>query len=272
MEVEGVDACGLAADTNAAAQPERRVAGVARLYGANGLQRFQRAHVLVVGIGGVGSWVVEGLARSGIGRLTLVDMDHIAESNINRQIHALDATLGMAKVEAMRQRIETFQPNIQVDAVDDFVTPENWVELVQSLGQVDAVVDACDQFSAKLKMMQWARQPTVRKSTAFITVGAAGGKVAAEKVAVADLRDTTHDPLLSKARYQLRRELGIRAGKLLHVPCVYSAEPVKASQTQTASSAQASGGLNCAGYGSSVAVTATFGMVAAGWVLQRLSS
>lgn len=238
-----------------------------RLYGLGAIDVFQSAHVLVVGIGGVGSWVAEGLARSGVGSLTLIDMDHVAESNINRQIHALDTTLGMAKGEAMRQRVHSYAPECEVHLIDDFVTPENWQTVFAGLGKVDAVVDACDDFSAKLAMMQWARSPSIRKKVRFITVGAAGGKTAAEKVAVADLRDTTHDPLLAKARYQLRRQHNIKAEKLLHVPCVYSAEPVK----QSATVQQQGGGLSCAGYGSSVAVTATFGMVAAGWVLSHLS-
>lgn len=254
----------------------RRFAGVERLYGTGSLAALQSAHVLVAGIGGVGSWVAEALARSGTGRLTLVDMDHIAASNINRQIHALDDTLGMAKGDAMRRRIHAFAPQCRVELVDDFVTPDNWRTLVNTVGRlepVQAVVDACDDFAAKLAMMEWARCPDVRRTLRFITVGAAGGKTQAEKVAVADLRDTTHDPLLAKARYRLRRQHGIRSGRLLHVPCVYSAEPVKQSAAMQEQGGQAgAGGLNCAGYGSSVAVTAAFGMVAAGWVLNGIVS
>lgn len=256
------------------AQQARRFSGVERLYGAGALAAFRSAHVLVVGIGGVGSWTAEALARSGVGRLTLVDMDHVATSNINRQIHALDETLGMAKGDAMRRRIHAFAPQCRIERVDDFVTPDNWRTLVNTVGRlepVQAVVDACDDFAAKLAMMEWARRPDVRQAVSFIAVGAAGGKTQAEKVAVADLRDTTHDPLLAKARYQLRRRHGLRAGKLLHVPCVYSAEPVR-QVIEKKSGAVQSGGLNCAGYGSGVAVTAAFGMVAAGWILNAMAA
>ncbi len=169
---------------------ERRFGGLQRLYGLQGAMNIRQAHVAVVGIGGVGSWVAEALARSGVARLSLIDMDHIAESNINRQIHALTSTTGQSKVEAMRERIALIHPECQVDALDEFVTPENWPAVLPCLP--DAVIDACDQVKAKVAMALWAMQNKV----GFITVGAAGGKRLAHKVDVDDLSKITHDPLL----------------------------------------------------------------------------
>jgi len=188
---------------------DRRFGGLTRLYGVDGAARIRAAHVVVVGIGGVGSWTVEALARSGVGRLTLIDLDHIAESNINRQIHALDDTVGMAKVEAMRQRIAHINPDCLVTCIDDFVEPSNWPQLLNGT-EVDAVVDACDQVKAKTAMAAWA----LKHRVLFISVGAAGGKRHAHKVDIDDLSNTSHDPLLAKLRYNLRREHGAaRDGK-----------------------------------------------------------
>lgn len=141
----------------------RRFGGMARLYGLDGAEQIARSHVLIVGIGGVGSWIAEALARSGVGEITLIDMDHIAESNINRQIHALESTIGQAKVLAMKERIAQINSECRVHVVDDFVTPDNWAELVSnihvsssSILPLTAVVDACDQVKAKVVMADWA--------------------------------------------------------------------------------------------------------------------
>ena len=201
---------------------ERRFGGLARLYGVSGAQRIRAAHVAVVGVGGVGSWTVEALARSGVGRLTLIDLDNVAESNINRQIHALDDTLGMPKVEAMRQRIAHINPDCVVTCIEEFVEPSNWPSILNG-ADVDAVVDACDQVKAKTAMAAWAIQHKVL----FITVGAAGGKRLAHKVDIDDLCHTSHDPLLAKLRYNLRREHGAaRDGKQIGVACVSSRDAV----------------------------------------------
>ncbi len=242
---------------------QRRFAGLDRLLGVSPAQRVRQSHVLVVGIGGVGSWAAEALARSGVERLTLVDMDHISESNINRQLHALTSTLGMAKIEAMRERIAQINPTCQVHCVDAFADADNWSDLVPG---VDAVIDACDQVRAKAVMAAWAR----RQKSIFITVGAAGGKRLAHAVDVADLSATTHDPLLAQLRYRLRKEYGApKDGKKMHVACVFSREAVAGPDASCA--VEGDGSLNCHGYGSMVSVTATFGMVAAGWVIDKLS-
>ncbi|WP_353140194.1 tRNA threonylcarbamoyladenosine dehydratase [Limnohabitans sp.] len=249
---------------------QRRFGGLERLYGVSGAARIRASHVVVVGVGGVGSWTVEALARSGVGRLTLIDLDHVSESNINRQIHALDNTLGMAKVEAMRQRIAHINPDCVVTCIEDFVEPNNWPRILNG-ADVDAVIDACDQIKAKTAMAAWAIQQRV----VFISVGAAGGKRQAHKVDVDDLCHTSHDPLLAKLRYNLRREHGAaREGKIIGVACVFSREavaPPDASCDMT-NNEQGDGSLNCSGYGSVVSVTATFGQCAAGWVIDQISS
>ena len=246
-------------------EEQRRFGGLQRLYGMDGAQRIRQAHVVVVGIGGVGSWAAEALARSGVARLTLVDMDHIAESNINRQIHALTSTAGQAKVEAMRERIALIHPQCQVDAVDDFVTPDNWPALLPAMP--DAVIDACDQVKAKVAMADWA----LRHKVGFITVGAAGGKRLAHKVDVDDLSRITHDPLLAQVRYRLRKHHGAPKGdKRIGVQGVFSRESVAPPDASCA--IEGDGSLNCHGYGSVVSVTATFGMCAASEILNFLAA
>lgn len=255
----------LAADV-AAADEARRFGGLARLYGVAGAARIRRAHVVVIGVGGVGSWTAEALARSGVARLTLIDLDHVAESNINRQVHALDSTLGQAKVLAMRERIAQIHPGCLVDAVEAFVEPDNLQVLLPS--SADAVVDACDQVASKTALAAWARQ----SGRCFITVGAAGGKRHAEKVDIADLAQATHDPLLAQVRYRLRKHHDApREGKPLGVACVFSRESVAPPDASCGVGDAVDGSLSCHGYGSVVGVTATFGMCAAAWVLERMA-
>lgn len=244
---------------------ERRFGGLARLYGAEGAARIQAGRVAIVGIGGVGSWAAEALARSGVGHLTLIDLDHVAESNINRQVHALSNTLGQSKVEAMRDRIGQIHPGCDVVGIEAFVEPSNWPR--QLCGkEVDAVIDACDQVAAKTAMAHWARS----SRTVFISVGAAGGKRLAHRVDIDDLARVTHDPLLAQVRYRLRKHHGApREGKSIGVPCVFSREAVLAPDASC--SVEGDGSLNCHGYGSVVSVTATFGLAAAGWVLDSIA-
>jgi tRNA threonylcarbamoyladenosine dehydratase len=253
---------------------ERCFGGLRRLYGNAGAQRIFEAHILIVGIGGVGSWAAEAVARSGVGHITLVDMDHVAESNINRQIHATTTTLGASKVLAMRDRIACINPWAQVYEVDDFVTPDNWAQLVekhQARGQSFAVIDACDQTASKTAMAAWAMQ----RKACFVSVGAAGGKRLAHAVDWADLSETTHDPLLAQVRYRLRKHHGAAKKGRIGVGCIFSREavqqPTQACDVDFNGSARSEGSLNCHGYGSSVAVTATFGQSAAGWVLNALA-
>ena len=218
----------------------------------------------MVGIGGVGSWAAEALARSGVGELTLIDLDHIAESNINRQIHALAGTLGQAKVQAMAERIAQINPRCKVHGIEEFAEPDNWPQLLPA--GVGAVIDACDQVKAKVAMAAWA----LETGTLFVTAGAAGGKRLAHKVDLDDLANTTHDPLLAQVRTRLRKLHGApREGRKIGVACVFSRESVAPPDASCA--IEGDGTLNCHGYGSVVSVTATFGQCAAGWLLDRLA-
>ena len=243
----------------------RRFGGIARLYGAHGLHALQQAHVCVVGVGGVGSWAVEALARSGVGKLTLIDLDNIAESNVNRQIHALTPDFGKVKVTALRERIVQINPDCQVVEIEDFVDESNLAELFRL--PFDFVIDAIDQVRIKTAMAAYF----VRHKQPFIISGGAGGQRNPALIATADLSQTTHDPLLSNLRYTLRKKYGFpRQGKM-RVPCVYSREQITPPQIAQACDApqgslktedrmDAPQGLSCAGYGASMLVTASFGL------------
>jgi tRNA A37 threonylcarbamoyladenosine dehydratase len=235
----------------------RRFGGITRLYGEGALPRLEAAHVCVVGIGGVGSWAVEALARSGVRRLTLIDLDHIAESNVNRQIHALESTFGQAKVLAMKERITSINPACEVTTIEEFVTTDNVASLLPAC---DCVVDAIDQVRPKAALIAHCRAVGIP----VITTGAAGGKSDPAQIRVDDLSRTTQDPLASSLRSTLRRDHGFPRDlkKKFGVDCVYSLEPV--SRPATADFCETGPtGLSCAGYGSSVCVTAAFGFVAA---------
>ncbi|GBG01175.1 tRNA threonylcarbamoyladenosine dehydratase [Azospira sp. I13] len=249
---------------------ERRFGGVARLYGNAALARFRSAHVCVVGIGGVGSWTVEALARSGVGALTLVDLDHIAESNINRQLHALDSTLGQAKIEAMAARIHQINPDCQVVGVDDFVAPDNLDTLLGGLPAVDVLVDAIDGVRAKTALLAWCRG----RGITVVTCGAAGGQLDPCRIRVEDLARTTQDPLLAKVRGQLRKFHGFPrdAKKKFAIAAVYSEEPLRYPDAACAPPGGGGAPLNCAGFGSAVAVTASFGLTAASVALGKLAA
>ncbi|MBL8438709.1 MAG: tRNA threonylcarbamoyladenosine dehydratase [Zoogloeaceae bacterium] len=244
----------------------RRFGGVARLYGAEGLARLQAAHVAVVGIGGVGSWAVEALARSGVGRLTLIDLDHVAESNLNRQAHALEATLGQAKVLAMAERIAGINPDCRVTPIDDFVTPENVADLLGT--RLDGVVDAIDQLRAKVAIIAHVQ----RLAVPLIVAGAAGGQTDPTRIRVDDLARTIQDPLLAKVRACLRKEHGFPRDpkKRFGVEAVYSTEPLSYPDASCEAGAGPAG-LSCAGFGSSMAVTAGFGLAAAARLIETLT-
>ena len=234
---------------------ERRFGGLRRLYGDAAYARIRAARVAVIGVGGVGSWAAEVLARSGVAELTLVDLDHVAESNINRQVQALGATLGMAKVRALAQRFADIHPGCRVHEVEEFASAENWPALLPQ--PVDVVIDACDQLRAKLAMAAWS----LATRSPLVVVGAAGGKRRAQAVEVADLAEATHDPLLASLRQRLRQQHGAARKGAIGVRCVFSREPVAMPALDDACDVEAN--LNCHGYGSTVSVTATFGMVAA---------
>lgn len=245
----------------------RRFGGIARLYGGTALERLAAAHVCVVGIGGVGSWAAEALARSGLRRLTLIDLDHVAESNLNRQIHALEHTIGQAKVLAMQERIAGINPLCAVTAIEEFVTTENVGTLLPAC---DCVVDAIDQVRPKAALIAHCRAANVP----VITTGAAGGKSDPAQIRIDDLARTTQDPLAAKLRSTLRRDHGFPRDpkQKFGVECVYSLEPVQRPEA-AACDVDDPGlqGLSCAGYGSSVCVTGGFGFAAASRALALIA-
>ena len=251
---------------------ERRFGGITRLYGAEGARRIAVAHVCVIGIGGVGSWAAEALARSGVGRITLIDLDHVAESNINRQIQADAATLGQAKVLAMQKRITRINPQCKVTCVEEFIDPENITTL---LPLCDAVIDAIDQVRAKAALAAHCK----RNKILIVVTGGAGGRIDPTRICIDDLSRTTQDALASKVRARLRSEYCFTRDpkKKFGIECVYSPEQIRRPANETcevdeAENKQGIDGINCAGYGSSVAVTATFGMAAAARVLTLLAT
>ncbi len=251
----------------------RRFGGIARLYGAAALARFAASRVCVIGIGGVGSWVAEALARSGIGSLTLIDMDHVAESNINRQVIADGDTLGMAKIEAMRRRVGAINPRCEIHAVDDFVTVENAAALLEP--HHDYVVDCADNFRVKAEIVARCRRSRRR----VITVGGAGGRIDPSMIRLADLSRTEHDPLLAKVRKRLRSHYGFtrNLARRFDVPCVYSTEQVifalaGGEVCRDKSRVDAVTGLSCAGaLGSATHVTASMAFMAVARVLKKLA-
>jgi tRNA A37 threonylcarbamoyladenosine dehydratase len=248
----------------------RRFGGIARLYGERALERFRAAHVCVIGVGGVGSWVVEALARSAVGHLTLIDLDNVAESNINRQIQALTSTVGMPKIEALQARIAQINPFCKVTLVEDFIDEDNLGTMIGEK-HFDYVVDAIDSVKAKAALIAYCRE----RAIPLVTIGGAGGQIDPTKIEVRDLARTEQEPLLKKVRKILRARYGFARGEKnkYHIDAVFSMEPLRYPESGEACEVDANSvtGLNCAGFGSSMVVTATFGMVAAGHILRRLA-
>lgn len=241
---------------------DRRFAGVAKIYGDDSFHHYENSHVMVIGIGGVGSWAVEALARTGIGELTLVDMDVVAASNINRQLPAMTATLGCEKIEIMAERCRSINPRIKINLIDDYLTPENVKEILS--GNPDIILDCIDDVKAKFALMLHCRFNKIP----LIVSGGAGGKLDPLKIRVADLSRTEQDPMLAKLRAQLRAK-GIckKPKEKFGITCVYSIDNPFSSTDVCASA-----GLRCGGYGSAVVVTSSFAMVAVSEVLKKLDS
>ncbi|MEY2633885.1 MAG: hypothetical protein RIR00_2539 [Pseudomonadota bacterium] len=252
---------------------QRRFGGMTRLYGAEGAAALRAAHICVVGIGGVGCWAVEALARSGIGALTLIDLDMIAESNTNRQLHALGDEYGKAKVGAMAERVRAINPACRVQAIEDFVDADNLPRLITP--EFSAVIDAIDNVRIKTLMIAHCKAASIP----IVTAGAAGGQIDPGRIRCDDLARTEQDPLLAKVRSQLRKSHGFpRGGQAkFGVTAVYSTEPLRyptqaCAPAEAGAAATGPAGLNCAGFGSSICVTATFGLMAAAQVINRLAT
>ena len=240
---------------------ERRFGGLMRLYGIEGFARVRAAHAVIVGIGGVGSWAAESLARSGIGHITLIDMDVVTESNLNRQAQATFANLGRNKVDAMRERILSFAQDCVVNVIDDFVSTDN----VTTILPTDAtfVIDAIDKVNAKAGLVAHCRT----LGLPIYVCGGSGGKTDTTKLVTSDLAFTEHDALLAKLRLTLRRQYGFpRGDKKFKVPVIYC------SQRQLEAPEDGGAGLSCAGYGSAMHMTASMGLMAAGCALAAVTA
>lgn len=224
-----------------------------RLFSEESVKSFQAAHVCVVGLGGVGSWAVEALARTAIGQLTLIDMDSICITNTNRQLHALDGSIGQAKAEVLKDRVLQINPECKVKAIQAEITAANMEELI--LPKFDYVIDAIDCVRDKAALVAYS----VANNIPVITSGGAGGKLDPSCIEVTDLAKTHQDPLAAKLRYLLRRYHGFsKKGKRFAVDCVYSVEPLRYPMG------------TAVGFGTSVCVTATFGLKIASVVLEKL--
>jgi tRNA A37 threonylcarbamoyladenosine dehydratase len=241
----------------------RRFGGVSRLYGAGGLAKLKAMHLCIIGVGGVGSWAAEAIARNAVGTITLIDLDNIAESNVNRQLHAVDGAFGIAKVTAMADRIRLINPSAIVNEIEDFVTIENVHEMLNR--NFDGVIDCTDDAKAKAAIAAFCQQ----KNIPLVMIGAAGGRLDATRIKQADLSQVSHDKLLAKVRNLLRRDYGFAKADIannkpekLGIQCVYSDEAVTQPDRVCETRDTAITGLNCAGYGSSVCVTAPFGFAA----------
>lgn len=249
----------------------QRFGGIARLYGDHNLQLLARAHFAVIGIGGVGSWVAEALARSGIGEITLVDMDDVCITNSNRQIQALTSTIGLQKIEVVKQRLLDINPELTLHAIDDFLDTENMKEVIHP--QLDLVVDAIDAAYVKAALISHCK----RQKTSVITIGSAGGKLDPRQIMSGDLSKTTNDPLLAKTRNSLRRlhNFARNPKRVFSIEAIYSTEQMTYPDQQGGTCQSKSGleegvKLDCAGgFGASTMVTASFGFVAVARAIER---
>lgn len=240
---------------------ERRFSGLDRLYQKEAVNLLSQQHIVVIGVGGVGSWCVEALARSAIGQLTLIDLDVVAESNINRQLPALSSTLGESKIEVMAKRIQEINPTCRVNLIDNFLTAENLSELLSGLDRQNCwIVDAVDDVKVKAALVVWAKKNKFK----IIVSGGAGGKIDAQSFKIVDLSQTYHDPLCAALKSTLKRQYHLgKNGAKYGVPTIFSVENMQGSH-------KGGGNLNCAGYGSVVTMTATMGMGMAGYVINKI--
>ena len=240
---------------------ERRFSGIIRLYGEKKFRLIQNCHVCVVGIGGVGSWIAESLARHGVSKLSLIDMDHIVESNINRQIHALDSTDGESKIKAMKDRIIDINPACVVDCIDDFLEETNIESHISS--RFNFIIDAIDQSSVKISLAEYCQS----KNLSLIMVGGAGGRVDPARIKIADLSKTFGDPLLSNIRKHFNKKNKLLKSKY-EIPTIFSDEPI--IKPDACEVDQLGGGLSCDGYGSSLNITATMAFYVVAYIFSKI--
>ena len=244
---------------------EQRFGGIGRLYTPEGLAKLRQSHICVIGIGGVGSWAVEALVRSGIGKITMIDMDDICVTNINRQIHALTSTVATLKTEAMKTRIAEINPECQVEIIDDFISPDNLADYLNR--GYDYVIDAIDSVKTKAALIAYCKRNKIR----LITTGGAGGQTDPSQIQIADLSKTIQDPLASKVRSLLRKEYHFSQNpkRKFGVDCVFSIQPL--IFPKMGEGCEISATMNCAnGFGAVTIVTATFAFFAVGRVIDKL--
>ncbi len=251
-----------------------RFGGIRRLYGLDVAEKLRQSHICVVGIGGVGSWAAEALARSGIGAITLIDLDDICVTNINRQLHATTATIGQSKCDVMAERIQAINPDCVCNIIEDFITDENLPELVTH--EFDYVLDAIDSYRVKAALINHCK----RSKIPIITTGGAGGQIDPTLVQTTDLAKTWHDPLARKVRGHLRDFFGFSKNTKhkFGVECVFSSEQAvyphpDGSVCQQKPENMESTKMDCAsGFGATTIVTATFGFVAVSRIIKKLST
>jgi tRNA A37 threonylcarbamoyladenosine dehydratase len=251
-----------------------RFGGIARLTGSAGLGRLRAAHVCVIGLGGVGSWTAEALARSGIGAFTLIDLDEICVSNINRQLPALTQTIGQSKIQVLAERLRGINPECKVACIEEFFTSANADRLLAK--EYDYVVDAIDSLTNKCLLIARCRESNIP----IITAGGAGGRRNPTRIKVADLAFASHDRLLSSVRKILRSDYRFPSDHQIPfaVPCVFSSERPAFPQADGAVCPERAGErterrINCnSGYGSATFVTGTFGFVAAAHVVAQIAA
>lgn len=245
---------------------QQRFGGIARLYTEQGLARLRQAHICVIGIGGVGSWCVEALARSGVGKITLIDMDDICVTNINRQLPAMTGTIGQLKTEVMAERVKLINPECQTHIIDDFISPQNLTEYMDS--SFDYVIDAIDSVKTKAALIAYCKRHKIK----IISIGGAGGQTDPSQIQIADLSKTIQDPLMAKVRAQLRKEYGFSQNpkRKFGVPCVFSTQPLIFPQVE--GQCETSATMNCAnGFGAATMITATFAFFAVAKVVEKLT-
>lgn len=244
---------------------EQRFGGIGRLYTPEGLARLRQTHICVIGIGGVGSWAVEALARTGIGKITMIDMDDICVTNINRQIHAMTGTIAQLKTEAMKERVEMINPECVVEIIDDFITPDNIPDYLNR--GYDYVIDAIDSVKTKAALIAYCKRNKIK----LITTGGAGGQTDPSQIQITDLSKTIQDPLASKVRSLLRKEYNFSQNpkRKFGIDCVFSTQPL--IFPKMGEGCEISATMNCAnGFGAVTMVTATFGFFAVSRVIDKL--
>ena len=244
---------------------EQRFGGIGRLYTPEGLAKLRQSHVCVIGIGGVGSWAVEALARTGIGKITMIDMDDICVTNINRQIHAMTGTVTQLKTEVMKERVEKINPECVVEIIDDFITPENISEYLNR--GYDYVLDAIDSVRTKAALIAYCKRNKIK----LITTGGAGGQTDPSQIQIADLSKTIQDPLVARVRSLLRKEYNFSQNpkRKFGIDCVFSTQPL--IFPKMGEGCEVSATMNCAnGFGAVTMVTATFGFFAGSRLVDKL--